>query len=816
MNVTSDETGLVVYRPTGTWVHVVPGLELVLLLSGMAHIEVGTKICRLSEGDILLLERQERIRIRPVNAAGTNTSMQCFLLVLKIGKNLLSLAFPDGIPNFVCDSTSPSCPDCTALKKILAEIACIENTVGQLQNEVGVGGRSVPLFHSRILVLLYELESHFCIPKKKETGEAERKQFLDSYIKKNFRYPLTLQDLSENFSLSPTYLSSYFKKTFGANFHTYLNHIRLENARKDLALSGDSITTVAYDNGFPNLTSFLKELKESTGLTPTEYRKRVLEEIDSKEPEPEINGMSLDMDIVKERLRPFLPAGKGEALQEKLIIDADARKGSSYRQIWKEVINLGFARDFFKSAFIEQVKLLQKNAPFRYGRFQGLFGKSIFTIGGKPREPNFVQIDRIIDFLYSVHLIPFIELGFKPDKINRRTDDLLFHHDDEIEQIPIDEYEEAIDHFLLHAVNRYGEKEVNQWIFELWIPSKIDYTEEELDTYTEQFQRIQKKIKGIVPLALVGGPGVNLGMSNCLTPIKKIAHNLYKHDGLPDFFSFYIYFRSDMPYSNGNDRTLFFWKKDEMVRQISLVKESVQSQYPAVNRFFVTEWNLDYSCRNHLHDSLLKAPFVLYNAISSIDVVDALGYWPVSDISAEYSDSDAILFGGAGLISRYGIFKPPFFAYHFLSLLGDSLLSKGDGYIVTAKSKNEYSCIIFNYKYLSNESRLRDDFQNYFGDPLEFLENIDNLAVTLRLNNAQKGRYKITQHVLNTRQGSLYDTWKRLSFIKQLSVSEISWLQQTCVPSLQIDIVSCTGTLTLEYELEPNEVRLITINRILE
>jgi beta-xylosidase/AraC-like DNA-binding protein len=669
------------------------------------------------------------------------------------------------------------------------------------------------LFYSRILALLYELEAHFSVPKKKETGETERKQLLDSYIKKNYRYPLTLQDLSDNFSLSPTYLSSYFKKTFNTNFHAYLNHIRLENARKDLALNSDSITTIAYDNGFPNLTSFLKELRNSTGLTPTEYRRRALEENTGAETGFEINGEPLDADILKERLRSFLPTGNGGALQEKLIIDADVRKGSSYRQIWKEVINLGFARDFFKSAFIEQVKLLQKNAPFRYGRFQGLFGKSIFNINGRLQEHNFVQIDRIMDFLYSVHLIPFIEMGFKPDKINRGTNELLFHHDDEVEQIPIDEYELIIDHFLRHAVNRYGEDEVNQWIFEMWIPSQIDYTEEDLDNYTEQFLRIQRKIKDIAPMALVGGPGFNLGMPKHTASIEKILHNLHRHGGLPDFFSFYIYFRSEISYNSGQ---FLFWAKDEMAQQISLVKKFVLSQYPAINRFFITEWNFDYSCRNRLHDSLLKAPFVLHNIISSLGVADALGYWLVSDISAEYSDSDAILFGGPGLISRYGICKPPFFVYHFLSLLGGILIAKGNGYIVTAKSKAEYSCIIFNYKYLSEESRLQDDFNNNSKDPLEYLENTDNLVLTLCLNNAQNGRYKINQHILNTRQGSVLNIWKRLSFIKELNLSEIAWLEQTCVPSLQIDIVSCTGTLTLEYELEPNEVRLITINRILE
>jgi beta-xylosidase len=407
-------------------------------------------------------------------------------------------------------------------------------------------------------------------------------------------------------------------------------------------------------------------------------------------------------------------------------------------------------------------------------------------------------------------------MGFKPDKINRRINELLFHHDDEVEQIPIDEYEQVIDHFLRHALNRYGEKEVNQWIFELWIPSKSDYTEEDLDNYTEQFQRIQNKIKDIAPLALVGGPGFNLGMPKYLTSIERILHNLHKHGILTGFFSVYIYSRSGMSYNSENSGKFLFWEKDEMTRQISLVKEFVQSRYPAINRFFITEWNLDYSCRNWLHDSLLKAPFVLHNAISSIGAADMLGYWLVSDISAEYSDSDAVLFGGPGLVSRYGICKPSFFAYHFLSLLGDILLSKGNGYIVTAKSKTEYAGIIFNYKYPGEESGLQRNLQTPSKDPLESLEGTGNLTVTLRLSNPQNGRYKINQYILNARQGSVYDAWKKLSFIKELSVPEIAWLEQTCVPLLQIDIVACAGTLALEYELEPNEARLITISRILE
>jgi xylan 1,4-beta-xylosidase len=250
---------------------------------------------------------------------------------------------------------------------------------------------------------------------------------------------------------------------------------------------------------------------------------------------------------------------------------------------------------------------------------------------------------------------------------------------------------------------------------------------------------------------------------------------------------------------------------------LAWAKEFIQSFDPSIKKFFVTEWSLDFSARNRLHDSLMKAPFILQNSIDAIDAMDVLCYWLASDISVEYSDSSAILFGGPGLLSRNGIRKPCFFAYHFLSMLGPVLLAKGDGYIITSKSENNYAAILFNYKYISNQSRLRNDYRELERDPREFLEDTESLTVNLRISGTQPGQYKITQHILNTHSGSVYDTWKRLSSVDELSDSETSWLEQTCVPFLQIDFIADTdGRILLSCELEANESRFLEISRILE
>jgi beta-xylosidase/AraC-like DNA-binding protein len=787
-------------------------MEILLVLGGKVRIEAAGMTRRLGESDILLLSRCTSVTITPVSAT---PGEDCLLSILRIAPAFLSFAFDNDIPAFVCNTTDPGNKDCTVLRSILAEIACNDMAASNNNN-------NTLILNSVLFRLLRELKQNHTISGEEtsaeETGESRRERKIAVYLKKNYRYPLTLEELAEKLYLTPQYLSRYFKKRFGITFHEYLNKIRLENAIKDLILSEATVTAVAYDNGFPNLNSLLNTLKNSTGKTPTEYRKAHR----TKERKNERNisvEETVESNLALKKLRPYLKAKNNIFYQEKRItIDVDARKGVHYERPWEKVINLGFAHDFVKSDFFDQINLLQKETPFRYGRFHGLFEESALVVKEPRKEYNFVRIDRIINFLYQVKLIPFVELGFKSYMIQGKHGEHIFNNNKEIQNIPRDEYENLIAKFLKHMVNRYGLQEVNHWRFEMMLPAgdNLDYTKSDIDAYIEQFVKIKKIIKDIAPSAMIGGPGFNLTRPENLDVMVKILHGLEEQDCSPDFFSFYAFSFSPMPAAGESVKNILLWEKYETVKRIAWAKQFIQSVNPAIKNFFVTEWNLDFSCRNRIHDSLVKAPFILQNSIDAIGTMDALCYWLVSDISAEYSDSSAILFGGAGLLSRHGIRKPPFFAYHFLSALGPVLLAKGEGYIVTEKSENNYAAIVFNYKYISNQSRLRNDFHELSRDPQDFLEDKDGLVVSLRIGNICPGKYKVKHHILNTHWGSVYDIWKNMSAAEELSDSEASWLERTCVPALRIDFQEGTGNIVIECELEPNEVRLLEISLILE
>lgn len=67
-----------------------------------------------------------------------------------------------------------------------------------------------------------------------------------------------------------------FKREFRQYYHTtpgkWLTHKRLEHAKLLLATSKKSISEIAYDSGFENISHFSRIFKEKYGTSPLQYR----------------------------------------------------------------------------------------------------------------------------------------------------------------------------------------------------------------------------------------------------------------------------------------------------------------------------------------------------------------------------------------------------------------------------------------------------------------------------------------------------------------------------------------------------------------
>lgn len=98
------------------------------------------------------------------------------------------------------------------------------------------------------------------------------KQVLE-FIEHNYASPLTLQQLSESVSMSPKYFCRFFSEMTHQTPMDYLNHQRIEQACYELSTTDDSITEIAYRNGFNDLSYFIRTFKKYKGITPGKYKR---------------------------------------------------------------------------------------------------------------------------------------------------------------------------------------------------------------------------------------------------------------------------------------------------------------------------------------------------------------------------------------------------------------------------------------------------------------------------------------------------------------------------------------------------------------
>lgn len=93
------------------------------------------------------------------------------------------------------------------------------------------------------------------------------------YINANLQENLSVSRLCEEFHISKNYLYKAFRNNLGTTVTEYINEQRIQQAKKLLEQSNNSVYQIAETVGIYNYTYFCQLFKKLTKITPTEYRK---------------------------------------------------------------------------------------------------------------------------------------------------------------------------------------------------------------------------------------------------------------------------------------------------------------------------------------------------------------------------------------------------------------------------------------------------------------------------------------------------------------------------------------------------------------
>lgn len=110
-------------------------------------------------------------------------------------------------------------------------------------------------------------------------AEAKRhREALETYMAKEKPYrnsDLTIVDVASALSMRRHHLTQVINDQLKMNFYTYINKLRLNEVMDHIneGADGESLLVIAFDAGFNSKSTFNRVFKESTGMTPSEYRK---------------------------------------------------------------------------------------------------------------------------------------------------------------------------------------------------------------------------------------------------------------------------------------------------------------------------------------------------------------------------------------------------------------------------------------------------------------------------------------------------------------------------------------------------------------
>ena len=90
--------------------------------------------------------------------------------------------------------------------------------------------------------------------------------------------PPTLNELAFLAGLSKSYLSAVFKEVVGMRLQDYLFQARINKAKDLLSDIDLTIKQVAYKVGFRDPDHFSRTFKKKTGITPTDWRLKKVED----------------------------------------------------------------------------------------------------------------------------------------------------------------------------------------------------------------------------------------------------------------------------------------------------------------------------------------------------------------------------------------------------------------------------------------------------------------------------------------------------------------------------------------------------------
>ena len=502
----------------------------------------------------------------------------------------------------------------------------------------------------------------------------------------------------------------------------------------------------------------------------------------------------------------FLPA---QQANQPRAINADMRQVKGPRNMaWRDCVGAGHAALLLREANQQQLSLVHKELGFEFIRFHGLFTDDMDAykeVDGKPVY-DWTKIDAIYGAIVHTGMKPLVELSFMPKDLASGEQTTFWWKANITPPKDFDKWGAFIEAFTRHLQQRFGDKEVAKWRFEVWNEpnlSKIFFTGDQA-AYFHLYDVTVAAIKRVNPAYQVGGPATaGIGWIPDM-----IAHAAQSNVPL-DFISTHTYgVDGGFIDEKGEADQRLSSDPDSIVGDMKKVHDQVAASTLSKLPIHFTEWNSSYSSRDPVHDTYLNAAFVLDKIKRSEGLVDSLSYWTYTDLFEEAGPPPSTYQGGFGLLTREGLRKATYYAYKDLNELGPNELENSDARSWLTKDGDSFAGLIWDFSLPKQEKSDKPFYRAIH-------PAADRVPVALHIAALKPGQYRLKINRTGYKANDAYTRYLEMGRPETPSAAQLDELRKLAdEPPERNEIVSVgpSGVYETKLAMRENDIVFVALN----
>jgi xylan 1,4-beta-xylosidase len=456
---------------------------------------------------------------------------------------------------------------------------------------------------------------------------------------------------------------------------------------------------------------------------------------------------------------------------------------------------------------------------------------------GKPVY-NWQEVDAIFDVFVQRGIKPIAEIGFMPEALSTKPQPYQHHWQPGVPYdsiytgwaYPPTDYKkwgQLVYEWVKHCVNKYGEKEVKSWYWEVWNEPNISYWKGTMEEYFMLYDFAADAVKKASPMARVGGPAttgprwdkagnfLQAFLQHCLDG----KNSATGKTGAPlDYITFHA--KGNPTVVNNQVRMNMAVQLQDVTRGFEIINGfATLKKLPVIIGEFDPEgcaacsvqFNPQNAYRNGtMYSSYTAASFAQLYALANKYNINLRGA-----VSWSFEFEDQPWFAGFRDLATNGVDKPVLNVFRLFGMMKgkmlevdnpgrlslqqivDSSVHGGKPYVDAIATLGTHELYVLCWNYQDDESKKSRELIN------------------LMLQNLPAGKIDIRTYLIDETHSNAYTLWKQLNSPQQVTADQFKQLEkagklQQDVPSKKLKVAN--GKAAYKFLLSGQAVQLLKIS----